>query len=106
MRTTTTLHDKHKLARAVQNYAAALLRRVYPATGVTIVVHTAELRPGKIQIAVSTTLATRAQQRLLLAEALAQSLIADGVDRDNVAEAAARELAEFEGYDLSQKSER
>lgn len=106
MPTTTTLHDKSRLANVLKNYASALLRRAYPATGVTIVVHSAELHPGKIQLAVTTTLSSRAQQRLLLGDALAQSLIADGVDLDNVPEVAAREMAEFEGYSPSRKSER
>lgn len=78
--------DKLKLANKLKRVALA----AHPHTGVTIIVH--EKEPGHgggRNVAVATTLPSRAHQRALLAEVVAQSILADGHDMEDVSDVAA-----------------
>jgi hypothetical protein len=69
--------------------------------GITIVVHTRRLRPGAIQCAMATTLSNRTMTRVLFAELLARSVMADGGDAENVGELVANDLAAFDAREKS-----
>ena len=89
--------EKMLVARMTLQYARALLAESGVTTiGVTLLVHDAELEPGSIEIASLTTLPDRAAQRVVMAEALFRSLMADGVDPGQVARHVSSDLAAFE----------
>lgn len=57
--------------------------------GLTVIVHAREPSVDVPELAVATTLPSRAHQRGMLAHALAQSLLMDGVDMDDASSVAA-----------------
>jgi hypothetical protein len=69
--------------------------------GFTIVVHTRRLQPGAIKCALATTLPNRTMVRVLFAELLARSAMADGVDAEDVSELVAGDLAAFDAREKS-----
>lgn len=81
--------DKLKLAQKLKHVALA----TRPDIGVTIIVHEKDPGPGGTSVAVATTLPSRSHQRALLAEVLAQSLLADGHDATTVGDVAAADYS-------------
>ncbi len=77
----TTLLDMMKLANKLKRVALASEMRHF---GVTIIVHAAEPSTSACEVAVATTLPSRAHQRALLAEVLAQSVLANGGELEDV----------------------
>jgi len=75
------LLDMMKLANKLKRIALAGDMRRF---GVTIIVHAAEPSETAWEVAVATTLPSRAHQRALLAEVIAQSVLADGGDLGDV----------------------
>jgi len=65
--------------------------------GVTIIVHGAQLQPGEIEMAITTTLPSRQHQRALVAEALCNMALADGKPLEDAGTLAVRDLAEVSG---------
>ena len=87
--------DMMKLANKLKRMALASC----PKIGVTILVHTRDPKTQGKEVAIATTLPSRAHQRALLAEVVAQSVIADGhamSDLSQVAAADHRALIEGE----------
>lgn len=83
-----SLLDALKLANKLKRIALASVPRKF---GVTIIVHAAEPSETWCEVAVVTTLPSRAHQRALLAEVIAQSVLADGGDLEDVGEVAVRD---------------
>jgi hypothetical protein len=81
-----SLPDMMKLANKLKRVALASL----PKVGVTVLVHSKDPKQdGGRAVAIATTLPSRAHQRALLADVLAQTVIADGHELEDVAEVVA-----------------
>lgn len=83
-----TLREMLLLAERIKRLGLECDMRHY---GVTVIVHAVEPSSVDSEIAVSTTLPSRAAQRGLLAHAVACSLQADNVELGNASETAARD---------------
>lgn len=81
--------DMLKLANDLKRLALA---RARGHVGVTIIVHATD-PADDVAIAVASTLPSRAHQRALMAEVLAQSVLADGATFEEVAELVTRDHA-------------
>jgi hypothetical protein len=86
----------HERMRIATELLGAIKQLIGSEHGVTLLVHGAgaagEHHPV---VALQTTLPSRKHVRQQIVHVLYQSLLADGVDVDNVGEVAGRELAEF-----------
>ena len=77
----------------------------FPQLGVTLVLHQAEMRPGATHMAVVTTLPNRAAQRMVLAEALAQMVMADsGGSLEGLSDVCSDDVAYLNSLPLKDKS--
>lgn len=75
------------MRRLAAEFVRSFVQRTAPSSfGLTVIVHDAEPSPGTWTHAVHSTLPNSAQTRALLAEVLADSVIAEGGTLENAAE--------------------
>lgn len=87
------LQSKMTLANGLKEVAVKMGLQI----GVTIIVHELDPGAGDASTAVATTLPSRAHQRALLAEVVAQSVLADGYDAESAAAVVAADHAAYIG---------